>query len=417
MGAQKGRGNKGRGPAGPSGRAPESSERIRADARQTSLEAGRALQRMLDAAPGAKVNHGIAASTTDEALRVLSLAETLEVHVPAGMVTDEHVAQRIDDLRRQLSLLSPLGREEKLELGDEVFVDLLGYLGGEPFVAHTNRWYAMAPNPLLPGLFEGLIDQKVPCQRVQQVHLPPTYPVAAHADRTAVFAVHVKEARRRSMPDLDDPVVLPLLNRGVKTPTQLRAKLHQELMMERALQMVDHAKLLVMRDLYRRCAHEPVPDALVDDELTRRWREFVGQSLILQGVSLEEQKRSRTAYGTDANLRAEARRTVWEMRVCEAVAAHLSVEPTEAELHQALRSIFGAGVDIDGALREQPHLRKELLRGLRARRALDHIMQRAKVFFDAMPATEGGPYRPLVEAEQRPKPGAFTAVRGLRRPS
>jgi FKBP-type peptidyl-prolyl cis-trans isomerase (trigger factor) len=405
-------------------RAPQrnAASQLKSDARQTSLEAGRALQRMLDAAPGAQVNHAVDASTKMEALRVLDLAASLEVHVPVGVITEAHIDQRIDDMRRQLSVVQSIARDDKLEMADEVLLDLLGYLGGDPFVAHTDTWYTVTPNALLPGLFESLVGMPVPSQRVVHVRLPPNYPVRSQAGRTAVFAVQVKLGRRRELPDLDDPTTLPLMNKGAKTPDELREKVRAELRQERALQMVDHAKFLLLRELYIRCMADEVPDDLVDEELTRRWRGFVGESYIRQGVSLEEQQKSRDGYASDPNLRAEARRTIWELRVCEAVAAHLSIDPSEADLKRALTQIFGGDADLDGVLYKNPQLHKELLSGLRIRRAVDAILKNAKVLFDAPPTPPEKAYKPLIGG-QDPQPisaeesSVFTAARGLKRPA
>jgi FKBP-type peptidyl-prolyl cis-trans isomerase (trigger factor) len=261
----------------------------------------------------------------------------------------------------------------------------------------------------------------VPSQRVVHVRLPPNYPVKTQAGRTAVFAVQVKQGRRRAVPDLDDPTTLPLLNKGAKTPDELREVVRAELRQERALQMVDHAKFLLLRELYVRCMTDDVPDDLVEEELTRRWRNFVGESYIRQGVSIEEQQKSRDAYAADLNLRAEARRTIWELRVCEAVAAHLSIDPSEADLKRALTQIFGSDADIDGVLYKNPQLHKELLSGLRIRRAVDAILKQAKVYFDAPPTPADRAYRPLVPTVHEPigadEHAVFTAARGLKRPA
>lgn len=414
------RGGSHKGRSGGSGRVPPrpTATQVRTDARQTSLEAGRALQRMLDSAPAAQVSHNVAPSTASEAVRVLDMAAALEVHVPVGEVTDAHVDQRITEIRRNLSMVKPIAHEGAVELGDELLLDLLGYLGGEPFIAHTDTWYTVTENPLLPGLFEALVGTLVPSQRVVQVHLPADYPVRTQANRTAVFAVQVKQGRRREMPDLDDPVTLPLLNRGVKTPGQLREQVREELRKERALQMVDHAKLLLLRELYVRCQDDPVPEELVQEELTRRWRGFLGESYIRQGVSIEEQQKSRDAYASDPNLHAEARRTIWEMRVCEAVADHFGIHPTEQELSKSLTTIFNRDMEFESVLRKNPQLHKELLKGLRIRRAVDAILRMAKVYFDAPPTPPDQIYKSLVappEPIKAEEPAVFTAARGLRR--
>lgn len=394
-------------------------DQTRSDSRQTSLEAGRALQRLLDAAPAAQVAKNVDPATRKSAERALTLAAGLEVHVPMGRVTDGDVEKRLDEIRETLALVKPRGFGDALRAGDEVLVDLLGYLGGDVFLAHTDTWYRLVPNRFMPGLFESLVGARVPDQRIIHVRLPDDYPVPSQAGRTAVFAVSIKQGRGRELPDPEDPVFLPFANRGAKTLDDLKEQLRDELVKERAQQMVEHAKLLLLRELYVKCMDDQVPEELVDEELTRRWREFQGESLIRQGVSIEEQRKSQRAYATDPTLRSEARRTIWEYRILEAIAAHQGIEVTEATLKPVLQSIFGGDVDLEGLLYKNPGLHKDLVKGLRLRRATDVLLKKAKVFFDGPPTPPDEAYKPLVAAKERPQTDdrlVVTAARGLKRP-
>jgi trigger factor len=389
------------------------------DARQTSLEAGRALQRLLDSAPAAQVSKTVDPATSKNAERALAMAASLEVHVPVGRVTDGDVERRIEDIRRTLSMVKPRGHGDHLQDGDEVLLDLLGYMGGDVFLAHTDTWYTLAPNKFLPGLFESLVGARVPDHRIVHVRLPDDYPVSLHAGRTAVFAVSIKQGRGRTLADPDDPTFLPFLNRGAKTMAELRVKLREEIVQERAHQMVEHAKLLLLRELYVKCMDDEVPDELVDEELTRRWREFQGEPLIRQGVSIDDQKKSQLAYAEDAINRSEARRTIWEYRILDAIAAHHGIEISDVQLKPVLVGIFGPDVEIDGLLYKNPGLHKDLIRGLRYKRATEVLLKKAKVYFDAPPTEPGQSYKPLVPARDRPKTEerlVFTAARGLARP-
>jgi FKBP-type peptidyl-prolyl cis-trans isomerase (trigger factor) len=209
------------------------------------------------------------------------------------------------------------------------------------------------------------------------------------------------------------------VNKGVKTLDDLREKLREELVKERGQQMVEHAKLLLLRELYVKCMDDEVPEALVDEELTKRWREQQGESLIRQGVPIDEQKQSQLTYAANDINRSEARRTIWEYRILEAIAVHFGIEANDATLKSVLVGIFGPDVDVESLLYKNPGLHKDLLKGLRMRRATDVLLKRAKVFFDAPPTPPGQAYKPLVNAKQRAKDEdrlVFTAARGLKRP-
>ncbi|MCC7073858.1 MAG: hypothetical protein IT383_21300 [Deltaproteobacteria bacterium] len=392
-------------------------EEKRTSARSTTLEAGRQLQRILQSAPGATTSAsvGIDDAARKSAERVLRLATTVELHVPVGLVRDVDVDARIASMQRQLSWVASRKAGDHVRAGDEVQLDLLGYLGGDVFLAETDTWYRVTPNRLLPGLFEALVGQPVPGQRLVNVTLPQDYPVPQQAGRTVVFAVALKAARARTVPAVNDPIFVEVTNK--KKLSELKAELKKELIILRGQQMVEHARLMLLRELYIKSMGDDVPDALVDEELTKQWRGLQGESQARQGVSLDAQKRSQQAYLQDPTIRGEARRIVWEMRTLEAVAETLAIEVSDDDLRQTLAVMFGS-LDLDGILYRNPGLHKDLLKGLRQRRAQDALLSRATVAFDAPPTPKGQRVKPLVPPDEKTGVDRMvvTTTRGLKRP-
>ena len=99
------------------------------------------------------------------------------------------------------------------------------------------------------------------------------------------------------------------------------------------------------------------------------------------------------------------------------MAATLVIEIGDDELRETLTAMFG-NVDLDGILYRNPGLHKDLLRGLRLRRAQDALLAKAKVAFDAPPTPAGQRLKPLVPpADKKPDERLnVTATRGLKRP-
>ncbi len=392
-------------------------EEKRTSARSTTLEAGRQLQRVLQSAPGAAASAAVSVddAARKSAERLLRIAGTMEIHVPVGLVREADVDARVAALQRQLSFTASRPTGAHVRAGDEVQLDLLGYLGGDVFLAETDTWYRVTPNRLLPGLFEALVGQTVPGNRLVNVVLPQDYPVATQANRTVVFAVAIKGARARTVPAVDDPIFQAVTSH--KKLADLKAELKKELIVVRGQQMVEHARLLLLRELYIRSMGDDVPDQLVDEELTKQWRGLQGESQARQGVSLDAQKKSQQAYLRDPTIRGEARRIVWEQRALEALAITLGIEVTDDDLRKTLAVMFG-NLDLEGILYRNPGLHKDLLKGLRQRRAQDALLAKAKVLFDAPPTPKGQGVKPLVPPEEKTGVDRMvvTTTRGLKRP-
>lgn len=391
------------------------------DGRTVSLEAGKALQRVLDTAPHAQKAAKATGPAVAMAANALAAAAGIELHIAAPPISKELVAQRVEELRRLISMTEPRAFGKPLEAGDEVELDILGYIEGKLFLAQQGVWFDIKPNFFLPGLFEQLIGVAPPDNVVIQLRIPQLYPVEEHRGKSAAFAITVNRAQVRVLPDVDDPIFLTLTNRNVKTRAALEAALVSELTDERARLCVDEAKLALLREMYIRVGfNDDVPTELVDEELRNRWKKNLGDSMAHQGVSVEDQKRSLAEFGTPSQ-RAEARRIVWEARCLEAIADSEGIEATEAEVHKMVENLspnIRKG-DIEQLLYQHSAMSKDLAKNLRLHRALALLLGTAKIAFDGTPKTVDKILPPLPLAATSGSTGTsggVTTTRGLKRP-
>jgi len=399
------------------------------DGRAVSLEAGRALQQALDQAPNAKV--AVKAEAPAQAGSLVERAERaaagIELVIKALPIEPELVERRLLELRKLISMTEPRVKAA-IEVGDEVELDVLGYIDGKVFMAQQAAWLEVRPNLFLPGLMETFVGLVPPESSVLQLRLPEHYPVAEQRGKVAAFAVTLRRARRRIMPDADDPIFIQLTSRKVKDLAGLKAKLADELAEERGRLCVDEAKVGLLRQLYVSIGvDDDVPNELIEDELRKRWKAHIGDAMALQGVSMDDQKKSLADFST-TTMRAESRRTIWEQRVLEAVAEAHAIEATEAEVHKMIAELapdIRRG-DIEGVLYQQASLSKDIVKNLRLHRALLVLLGKAKVRFDAGPAsssrvvlqplpTTGSGGASTRSGAARPSGEATTAARGLKK--
>ncbi len=398
------------------------------DARTVSLEAGRSLQRTLDAAPNARV--AVKAEVTASsslAERALAAAAGITLNITALPIGRDLLDRRLQELRKLISMTEPrIG--SPVQNGDEVEVDILGYIDGKVFLAQQAAWLEVRPNLFLPGLIEGFVGMTAPESAVFQLKMPAHYPATELRGKVAAFAVTLRQARKRIMPELDDPIFVQLTGRKVKTLPELEEKLLDELAEERGRLCVDEAKVGLLRQLYIAVGvSDDVNEELVDEELRRRWKAALGDAMALQGVSVDDQKKSLADFST-ATMRAEARRAVWEGLVLEAIAEAHDIKATEGEVHKLIAELspdMRRG-DVEGVLYKQSALSKEIVKNLRLHRALLLLLAKATVNFDATtPSDNRVIFAPLPVAGSGAKVGSggtkptgeMTAARGLKRPA
>ena len=411
-------------PARPAGGGPAAANR---ESRTVSLEAGRALQRSLDAAPSAAVAVRAESASRATADAALAAAATTTLTIAALPITPDLVARRLQELRKLISMTeSRLGKT--VEADDEVEVDLLGYIDGKVFIAQRGAWLELRTNPFLPGLFESLVGLTPPESAVLQLRLPDHYPVVEQRGKVAAFAVTMRAARRRVLPDVNDPIFIQLTGRKVKTRAELERTLNDELAEERSRLCVDEAKAALLRELYIKVGiADVVPEELVEEELRKRWKAHIGDAMALQGVSVDDQKRSLSEFSTPV-LRGESWRAVWEQRCLEAIADAFGIEATDAEVHKMIAALapdIRRG-DVESVLYQHSALSKEIVKNLRLHRALLLLLAKATVHFDGTPrANDRVILAPLPvygsgssagSGGTRPA-GETTAARGLKRPA
>src|SRR3954468_13190436 len=85
--------------------------------------------------------------------------EKLEVRVPKPEdISEAEVATRLHELVREHAKKKDRVPGEKIQRGDDVQVDILGYADGKliPFSARFDQWLEVGPIPELPGLTEAI---------------------------------------------------------------------------------------------------------------------------------------------------------------------------------------------------------------------------------------------------------------------
>ena len=248
---------------------------------------------------------------------------------------DEAIDAEIERLRDRFATLETVDRPAELQ--DHIVMDYLGRLDGEPFDGGEGRdqLLELGSGRLIPGFEEQLIGASAGDERLVEVTFPEEYGAEQLAGKPATFEVKVSEVKVKRLPELDDEFASDAA--GFDTVAELREDIATRLAesdehtieheFERAVldAVADGATIEVPHQLVHARAHE-----MVEETMSSLARQGISREMYLQISGQDEEQLAHDAE-------QEAERTLRRDAVIAAVVEAEHVEPTDADLLEALQ--------------------------------------------------------------------------------
>lgn len=119
---------------------------------------------------------------------------------------DAAVSEALDNLAASPQAVSYEKKDGMAKNGDQVVVDFVGKVDGEPFDGGTAEDYPLVigSNSFIPGFEDGLIKVKSGEEKNITVTFPAEYQAEHLAGKEAVFSCVIKEVRAPKNPEMDD---------------------------------------------------------------------------------------------------------------------------------------------------------------------------------------------------------------------
>jgi trigger factor len=261
--------------------------------------------------------------------------------------------------------------------GHVLSLDYDGTIDGRPFEEGLGRDVAveLGSGRLLPGFEDQLLGARAGDAREVRVRFPEDWQPASLAGRDALFAVRVKEVRRREVPELDDEFAKDVGE--FESLAQLRARVRADLAGARERESRSVLVRTLLDAILERVSFE-VPAGLVDAHLQRRLRQAHGEleSSVSPDVLHAQLER------WEREWRGAAEREVREELVLDSVARERAVQVDEGELDARLAQLAGGEPGEGRKLRkrwEERGLLGALRAGMAREKALDILLAEAKV--------------------------------------
>ena len=304
----------------------------------------------------------------------VELGDYLSLRVPVEHteITDERVAETIEDVRRRHAELVEVQRPA--QVGDVLRAVLVMRRGDEVLSGEdaNERDLELDRETVIPEIVDGIIGLSAGEQRTFEATLPQDYRREELRGATVTIDVDVHAVRERKLPPLDDS--LATLDGHGSSLAELREHQRETLVNAAAIsdQELHEQRAL---DALRESARVDVPEAMIEREIERQLADLeyrlsaigipLDKYLELSGQSVERLRGERRD--------AAAQRVRLELAL-DALAAAEGLEVDESQVQREVQRISdGRKVDAARRRRLQDIARRDLVRQAAGQRLLEIV--------------------------------------------
>lgn len=291
-------------------------------------------------------------------------------------VSDENIDSGVDQLVE--SSTSYQTKEDAAGEGDQVTIDFVGSIDGEPFEGGKaeDAPLVIGRKSFIPGFEEGLIGAKSGETRTVTTTFPDDYPVESLAGKKADFEVTVKDVAEAVRPEVNDEFAKTL---GFDALDKLREAVEEKLKGEFGTASRQRIKRTLLDKLEEAHSFE-LPQTLVDGEFETIWREVT--------TEMERAERSFEDQDTTEEKAREEYRKIAERRVrLGLVLSHVgekneirvSDDEVQRSLMERVRQFPGQEQQVYEYYQKHPEALAELRAPIFEDKVVDYIIELADV--------------------------------------
>ncbi len=288
---------------------------------------------------------------------------------------DEAVNEALENLAAQSQNFEKRRKGSKAKEGDQVVIDFLGKIDGEPFEGGAGEDYplVLGSNSFIPGFEDQLVGAKEGDEIDVKVTFPKEYGAENLAGKDAVFECKVKEVREPKPAEVNDELAAKF---GAENLDALKDQIKESL----AGEYKNAARMVMKRQLMDEL------DKLVDFELPPSLVEVEAQQIAHQLYHDEHPEDHGHDHGdieiTDEHRKLAERRVRLGLLLAE-VGNKNNVEVSEQEIQQAM---FNQASQYPGQEREffeymqkNPQAQQQLRAPIFEDKVVDYIVELADV--------------------------------------
>lgn len=286
-------------------------------------------------------------------------------------VTDEDIAERLEQLRREKAELVTV-EPRPLAEGDFALLAIESLAGADPPIRQEDLSLEIGGEDTLPAFTENLLGMSPGEEKEFDVRYPEDYGQPRLAGRTVRFRVRVKAVRRQELPELNDEFAKDLGD--YMNLEELREAVRRSILMERQAEARRQAEQRLVEKLVE--MHDfPVPQAYVERQLeleaARSAQLFESQGLDPGKLNWEkfvESRRDRVVRDVKASLILE--------KIADREGIYATQDEVDREVQRIARQERQPVAAVRMRLEKQDGLRR-IAHRIRTQKTLDFLFEHA----------------------------------------
>ena len=326
----------------------------------------------------------------------------IELEKSEHEVTEDSIKHELDQMaERNARMVSVTDRAA--EKGDTAVIDFVGTVDGVAFEGGKaeNHELELGSGSFIPGFEDQVIGMKAEEKKDVKVKFPEEYFSKELAGKDAVFAVTVHEIKKKELPKLDDEFAKDVSE--FDSLKELKADIKSKQEKDNELKVkseTEEAAVKAVTDL----AEVEIPSGMVEIELDNMV-EDMNRRLSYQGVSFEQYLNMIGKKMADFRKESEesAKSSVKMRLVLEAIFNDAKLAVEDAEIDSKVKELAEAYGRKEDELKANTELMKNIKNSLETEKAINYIVENAKVGKATKKATKTAKTEKVEKADKEAK--------------
>ena len=313
-----------------------------------------------------------------------------EVVAASGEVTGEELESYIDNIRKNFASLEPVDGNKPVAQGDYITIDFNGSIDGNPFEGGSAQDYSLevGSKTLFEGFEEALVGMKKGENRDITLIMPENIGNRALTGKKAVFAITLKEIKKRVLPAIDEQF---LKNLGdYKDEDAFREEIKRNLKDQKEKNRQDQIMSQIIGKVVENIKEE-IPVSMIDNRIKQLDKDLEEG---LKKQKIDKENYLKAINMTEARLADEVKKRaaieVKEYLVLKAleIAEKKKIEPSDAEIDEEKKNLLERYKKEEELSKvkeylEKPEGRNEISATLRRRKLMDLLISSSKIVEEA----------------------------------